>query len=45
MTNTELKMLQINNRIHLLSSRGKENRRVVQKLERQLRNLKNSNIE
>lgn len=37
--NTEFKKLAIQNRIDRLKTNGKENRRVIQKLERQLRNL------
>ena len=37
-----LKKLQLENRIALLQSRGKDNGRVVGKLQRQLRNLKES---
>jgi hypothetical protein len=37
--NIELKKLAIQNRIDRLKTNGKENGRVIQKLERQLRNL------
>lgn len=37
--NTEFKKLAIQNRISRLKTNGKDNGRVVQKLERQLRNL------
>lgn len=37
--NIELKKLAIQNRINHLKTNGKENRRVIQKLERQLRKI------
>ena len=37
--NKELKILQTENRIALLSERNKDNSRIIKKLERQLRNL------
>ena len=37
--NTEFKKLAIQNRINRLRANGKDNNRVIQKLERQLRNL------
>lgn len=39
--NTEFKKLMIQNRIDRLKANGKDNKRVIQKLERQLRNLDN----
>jgi hypothetical protein len=38
--NKELRILQLENRIALLSERTKENGRIIKKLQRQLRNLK-----
>ena len=38
--NKELKILQTENRIALLSERNKDNGRIVKKLKRQLRNLR-----
>ena len=38
--NKELKILQTENRIALLSGKNKDNNRIVKKLKRQLRNLR-----
>lgn len=38
--NKELRILQLENRIAILSERNKENGRIVKKLQRKLRNLK-----
>lgn len=39
MTNKELEILSIENRINKLSNNGKENQKVIQKLRRKLRSL------
>ena len=45
MTKTELQILNIENRIALLTGRNKDNERIVRKLQRKLRSLRSAGPE